>query len=106
MREEMLVLRGQNRRADNRRDLLISGELAGLRRHLLERLAIDVVDAPDCGEFKAREFVERRQIVSIPIDVIYADGRQRAGQSGCGEDDTNQAAPPACRLRTRPVNAP
>ena len=73
MREEMFVFSGDDRIANNRRDVLILGDLAVLICQFNERLAVGIVDGADGRKLKAGECFYVRQIPSIKIDVIKSD---------------------------------
>jgi hypothetical protein len=76
MGEEILVLSGEDRIANNGRDVLILGDLPILSCQLNERLAVGIVDAADRGKLKAGEWFYVGQVGSVKIDVKV---------SGCNE---------------------
>ena len=59
--------------ANNRRDILILGDLPVLFCQFNERLALSIVDGADGRKLKAGECFYVRQITSIKIDVIKSD---------------------------------
>src|ERR1019366_9479841 len=65
MREEVLVLRGQDGAANNGRDVRIRGDLAVFRGHLDKRPAVDIVDVADGRKLKPAECLQVGQVGSI-----------------------------------------
>ena len=95
MREEVLVLRGQDGSANNGRNVLIRGDLAVFRGHLNERPAVDIVDVTDSGKLKPGECLQVGQIGPIEIDVMNYSGYQSGGNDGGANQKANEATPPA-----------
>ena len=104
MGEEVLVFCGDDGVADNRRDLFVAGDLAGLGCHLLEWLAVGIVDVSDGRKLKPGESTQIRQIVAIKVKVVKTGGGEKARERCVANEQTNQAAlpmdPPQPRPRT------
>ena len=79
MGEEILVFGGDDCIANNRRDVLILGDLPVLSCQFNERLAVGIVDGADGRKLKAGEWFYVRQVGSVKIDVINSD----CNESGC-----------------------
>jgi hypothetical protein len=73
---------------------VISGDLAGLGCHLLERPAVGIVDVSDGWKLKPGESAQIRQIVSIEVEVIKTSGGENARQQHVTNEKTNEAALP------------
>jgi hypothetical protein len=75
-------------------DLVISADLTGFGGHLLEWLAVDIVDVSDGWKLKPGESCQIRKVVSIKVDVT----KTRAGETGrkhrCANEKTNEAPLP------------
>jgi len=82
VREEVLVFRGQDRAADNGRDLVIPGDLAVFRGHFGERPAVDVVDVADGGKLEPAECLDVGQAGSVEADVVDSPGNQGGRNNG------------------------
>ena len=94
MREEVLVLRGEDGAANDGRDVLIRGDLAVFRGHLNERPAVDIVDVADGGKLKPVECLQVGQIGSIEIDVMNCACNQSGRQDCRANHKANEAKPP------------
>ena len=70
MREEVLVLSGEDGAGNHQRDVLIPADPPVFGGHLYQRLAIDVVDVADGREIEADERFQIRQISPVQIDVM------------------------------------
>ena len=87
MREEALVLCRQDRVTNDRRNILVSCDLAVLSGQLDERSAVGIVDVADRGELKAREGPQVGQVVAIEVDVMELGDRQQRSEHGRDDDD-------------------
>ena len=101
MREEVLVLGGEDGSGNHWRDVLIPADPAMLRRHLYQWLAIDVVDVADRWEVEANERLQIRQIGSIKIDMIETNPDDCSCYECCKKEKPNGRPPPA-RLGVAP----
>jgi hypothetical protein len=70
MREEVLVLCGEDRISNNGRDVLILDVPPILSGHLNERLTIGIVNVSDRRKLKTGKWFYVRQVGSVKIDVI------------------------------------
>ncbi len=82
--EEALVLGGQDRVTNDRRNVLVPCDLAVLSGQLDERPAVGIVDAADRGELKTRERPQVGQVVAIEVDVMQLGDRQQRAEHGRG----------------------
>jgi hypothetical protein len=81
MRKKVLVLSGEDRIANNGRDILILEDPPVLFCQLEKRLVIGVVDVADRRELEAGEGSYLWQVGSVKIDVM---------ESGCNEGGRNE----------------
>ena len=70
MREEVLVLSGEDGAGNHQRDVLIPADPPMFGGHLYKRLAVDVIDVADGREIEVDERFQIRQIGSVKIDMI------------------------------------
>src|SRR4029450_4493178 len=68
--EEPFILGGKNRVANERRDVLIPGDVPIFPGEPDERLAVDVVDVTDRWKLESCERPRVRQVFAIDIDVV------------------------------------
>ena len=87
--EEALVLGGQDRVTNDRRNVLVPRDLAVLSGQLDERPAAGVVDAADRWKLKTREGPQVGQVVAIEVDVMELGDRQQNGEHGRGGHDAH-----------------
>jgi len=85
MREEVLVLGGEDGATNHRRDVLILADPPVFGSYLHQRLAIDVVDVADPREFEADEWFQVRQISSVKIDVMESNRSESDHDEGTNE---------------------
>ena len=79
MGEETLVFRGENRVANDRRNVVVPGDLAILPRELDERDAVGVVDVADGRKLEPGEWTEVGQVIAIDVDVMQRGQREQHG---------------------------
>src|ERR1700694_2909550 len=106
MREEVLVLRGDDRVANNGGNFLISCDLAGFRPHLLKWPAVGIVNSSDRRELKPGESFQIRQIVSIKVDVVETRSRHNGPYSRSANKNANQAVRPIKPPQPSPAHSP
>ncbi len=87
MREEALVLGGEKRLPDDRRDVVVVRDVAVLVGQFDERLAVGVVDTADGRKLEADEGVEIGEVVAAGVDVMQLASCNERGSRHHGEDD-------------------
>jgi hypothetical protein len=100
MGEEVFVLDGQDRIANDGRDILVLGELPVFPCQLDKRLVVGIVDGADRRKLKAGERFHVGQVGSVKIDVTESN----CDESGCNHRYANEQVNDAA-LPTQPVYA-
>ena len=106
MREEVLVLRGQDRVPNHGRDVVVPGDLAVFRGHLNQRPAVDVVDVADGRKLKPAECFHVGQVGSIETDVIDRPSNQRGRNDARAKQHAHRATPPAQSAQAAAADSP
>lgn len=68
-----------------------AGDLTGLGCHLLEWLAVRIVDVSDGGKLKPSEPTQIWQIVAIEVEVVKTAGSEKA-RKGCARNEQTHEA--------------
>src|SRR4030095_2050741 len=94
MREKVLVFGGDDCITNDRRDVLILGDLPVLFCQFDEPLAVGIVDRADGRKLKAGECFYVRQTTSVKVDVVKSDRYESGQNRGCANDNVKHPSLP------------